>query len=47
MVESAITGDGLFDTAQVLKEIKQQDIIACLEKLTDESSVLSVIDSLN
>ncbi|MBO5852885.1 MAG: insulinase family protein [Clostridia bacterium] len=43
MIDCAISSGGLFDTAHILKEINEQDIIACLSKLTDEASVLSVI----
>ena len=43
MVDCAISGGGLFDAVEILKEINEQDIITCLSKLTDEVSVLSVI----
>ena len=43
MLDCAISGDGLFEELEILKEITEQDIICCLEKMTEESSVLSVI----
>ncbi len=43
MLDCAISGDGLFEELEILKEITEQDIIGCLEKMTEESSVLSVI----
>lgn len=43
MLDCAISGDGLFEELEILKEITEQDITYCLEKMTEESSVLSVI----
>ena len=43
MVDCAISGGGLFDAVEVLKEINREDITECLKKLTDEAAVLSVI----
>lgn len=43
MLDCAISGDGLFEELEVLKEITEQDITYCLEKMTEECSVLSVI----
>ena len=43
MLDCAISGDGLFEELEILKDITEQDITYCLEKMTEESSVLSVI----
>ena len=44
MVDCAISGGGLFDAADILKEISAADIIECLKKFTDEAMVLSVVN---
>ncbi len=44
MMDCAISGGGLFDAAEVLREINENDITECLKKFTDESLVLSVIN---
>lgn len=45
MVDCALFGGGLFDTAEVLKSITAEDITCRLKTLRQESSVLSVIKS--
>lgn len=44
LADCAVSGGGLFDSADVLKDITEQDVIDCLKKLTNEASVLSVIN---
>lgn len=44
MIDCAISGGGLFDELDILKEINEADIIGCLKKMTEEASVLSVIN---
>ena len=44
MIDCAISGGGLFDTTEVLKEITAGDVTECLTKFTDEAMVLSVIN---
>ena len=43
MMDCAVSGGGLFDPADILKDITKQDVIDCLKKFTEESAVLSVI----
>lgn len=43
MMDCAVSGGGLFDPADILKDITEQDVIDCLKKFTEESAVLSVI----
>ncbi len=44
MMDCRVSGGGLFDDLEILKEISEKDIIECLKKFTEESSVLSVIN---
>ena len=43
MLDCAISGGTLFDELEILKEINEDDIIECLNKMTEEAHVLSVI----
>ncbi len=43
MIDCAVSGGELFDTVDILKTITHEDIIECLKKMREESSVLSVI----
>lgn len=44
MMDCAISGGGLFDELEILKQIHEKDIIECLKKMTEEAHVLSVIN---
>ena len=47
MQDCAISGGTLFDSIDLLGSINEQDILTCLEKLTEPSAVLSVITPRN